>query len=155
MKDGTPFGLDARKYYDEGKLVPDSIILGIIKEQLDRPEAKTGAILDGFPRTAAQAELVDRTLAARGQRPIHQLGLRRGAGKAIEDRAGLRLRAVQLLLDDAEDDAVGDQLALVVVLPGVESERRAVLHRRPDEVAGGDLREPETLGEDLPLRPLA
>jgi len=68
MKDGTPFGLDARKYYDEGKLVPDSIILGIIKEQLDRPEAKTGAILDGFPRTAAQAELVDRTLAARGQR---------------------------------------------------------------------------------------
>src|SRR5258705_11965841 len=73
MKDGTPFGLDARKYYDEGKLVPDSIILGIIKEQLDRPEAKTGAILDGFPRTAAQAELVDRTLAERGQRLNHIL----------------------------------------------------------------------------------
>ena len=73
MKDGTPLGLDAKKYYDEGKLVPDSIILGMIKEQLDRPEAKTGAILDGFPRTAAQAELVDRTLAASGQRLNHIL----------------------------------------------------------------------------------
>src|SRR5258706_12563731 len=73
MKDGTPLGLDAKKYYDEGKLVPDSIILGMIKEQLDRPEAKTGAILDGFPRTAAKAELVDRTLAQRGQRLNHIL----------------------------------------------------------------------------------
>jgi adenylate kinase len=68
MKDGTPLGLEARKYYDDGKLVPDSIILGMIKDELVRPEAKEGAILDGFPRTAAQAELVDRTLAQRGQR---------------------------------------------------------------------------------------
>ena len=72
MKDGTPLGLEAKKYYDEGKLVPDSI-LGMIKEQLDRPEAKDGAILDGFPRTAAQAELVDRTLAQRQQRLNHIL----------------------------------------------------------------------------------
>src|ERR1043165_3611880 len=52
---------------------PDSIILGMSKEQLDRPEAKDGAILDGFPRTAAQAELVDRTLAQRQQRLNHIL----------------------------------------------------------------------------------
>jgi adenylate kinase len=68
MKDGTTLGLEAKKYYDDGKLVPDSIILGLIKEQLDLPEAKQGAIFDGFPRTAAQAELVDRTLAQRSQR---------------------------------------------------------------------------------------
>jgi adenylate kinase len=73
MKDGTPLGLEAKKYYDDGKLVPDSIVLGMIKEQLDRPEAKDGAILDGFPRTAAQAELVDRTLAHRQQRLNHIL----------------------------------------------------------------------------------
>ncbi len=73
MKDGTPLGLEGKKYYDEGKLVPDSIVLGMIKEQLDRPEANDGAILDGFPRTAAQAELVDRTLAGRGQRLNHIL----------------------------------------------------------------------------------
>jgi adenylate kinase len=73
MVDGTPLGLEAKKYYDDGKLVPDSIILGMIKKELDRPEAKDGAIFDGFPRTAAQAELVDRTLAKRQQRLNHIL----------------------------------------------------------------------------------
>ena len=73
MKESTPLGVEAKKYYDEGKLVPDSVILGLIKDELARPEAKEGAILDGFPRTAAQAELVDRTLAERGQRLNHIL----------------------------------------------------------------------------------
>jgi adenylate kinase len=88
MKAGSPLGLEFKKYYDEGKLVPDSIILGMIKEQLDRPEAKTGAILDGFPRTAAQAELVDRTLAASGQRLNHILLL-----DVTEDELVQRMRA--------------------------------------------------------------
>ena len=88
MQDGTPFGLEARKYYDEGKLVPDSIILGMIKDELARPEAKDGAILDGFPRTAAQAELVDRTLAERGQRLNHILLL-----DVTEEELVRRLRA--------------------------------------------------------------
>lgn len=73
MKDGTPLGLEAKKFYDEGKLVPDSVILGMIKDELDQPAAKEGAILDGFPRTAAQAELVDKTLGQRGQRLNHIL----------------------------------------------------------------------------------
>ena len=73
MKAGTPLGLEAKKYYDEGKLVPDSVILGMIKDELARPEATDGAILDGFPRTAAQAELVDKTLGQRGQRLNHIL----------------------------------------------------------------------------------
>lgn len=73
MKNGTPLGLEAKKFYDEGKLVPDSVVLGMIKDELDRPEAKDGAIFDGFPRTAAQAELVDKTLGQRGQRLNHIL----------------------------------------------------------------------------------
>ena len=73
MKEGTPLGLEVKKFYDEGKLVPDSVILGMIKDELNRPEAKEGAIFDGFPRTAAQAELVDRTLAQRQQRLNHIL----------------------------------------------------------------------------------
>jgi len=73
MKDGTPLGLEAKKFYDEGKLVPDSVILGMIKDELVRPEAKEGAIFDGFPRTAAQAELVDKTLGQRQQRLNHIL----------------------------------------------------------------------------------
>ena len=73
MKDGTPLGKQAKEYYDKGQLVPDSVILDLIKAELAKPEAKDGAIFDGFPRTAAQAELVDKTLAERGQRLNHIL----------------------------------------------------------------------------------
>ena len=69
----TPLGLEAKKFMDDGKLVPDAVILSLIKEELAKAEAQQGAVLDGFPRTAAQAELVDRTLAERGQRLNHIL----------------------------------------------------------------------------------
>ncbi len=70
---GTPLGREATKFMDGGKLVPDTVILSLIKEELAKPEATQGAVLDGFPRTAAQAELVDRTLGERGQRLNHIL----------------------------------------------------------------------------------
>ena len=73
IKGGTPLGTEARKFYDAGKLVPDAVIMGLIQEQLAKPEAKEGAILDGFPRTAPQAELVDKTLATGGHRINHVL----------------------------------------------------------------------------------
>jgi adenylate kinase len=88
MKNGTPLGIEVKKFYDEGKLVPDSVVLGMIKDELDRPDAKTGAILDGFPRTAAQAELVDKTLAQRGQRLNHILLM-----DVTEDELVRRMRA--------------------------------------------------------------
>ncbi|MDH3495985.1 MAG: adenylate kinase [Gemmatimonadota bacterium] len=67
MKDGTPLGTRAKEYYDQGLLVPDEIILGLIEEVLQSPGAKRGVIMDGFPRTSGQAEAVDRLLHARGQ----------------------------------------------------------------------------------------
>jgi adenylate kinase len=70
---GTPLGREAKRFMDQGKLVPDAVILSLIKDQLDAPAARDGAILDGFPRTAAQAELVDRTLAEGGHRLTHVL----------------------------------------------------------------------------------
>src|SRR2546425_5744144 len=73
VKAATPLGREAKKFMDDGKLVPDSVILNLIKEELAKPEAWTGAVLDGFPRTAAQAELVDRRLGERGQRLNHIL----------------------------------------------------------------------------------
>ncbi|MFN2570204.1 MAG: adenylate kinase [Gemmatimonadales bacterium] len=99
MKDGTPLGVEAKKYYDDGKLVPDSIILGMIKDELARPEAKDGAIFDGFPRTAAQAELVDRTLAQRGQRLNHILLL-----DVTEEELVRRMRA-RAQIEGRADDA--------------------------------------------------
>ena len=93
VKAGTPLGLEAKKFMDKGSLVPDSVILSMIKEELAKPEAQQGAVLDGFPRTAPQAELVDRTLAERGQRLNHVLLLdvpeeelvRRLTGRAAQE----------------------------------------------------------------------
>ena len=64
----TPAGLKARPYYDRGDLVPDEIIVAMIVEQLDQLEGKRGIVLDGFPRTKAQAEALDLALVNRGQR---------------------------------------------------------------------------------------
>ena len=73
VKDGTPLGKEAKKYMDDGKLVPDAVVLNMIKAELAKPDGQQGAVFDGFPRTAPQAELVDRTLGERAQRLNHIL----------------------------------------------------------------------------------
>jgi adenylate kinase len=92
----TPLGQDAKTFMDKGQLVPDSIILGLIKGELAKPAAAHGAILDGFPRNAAQAELVDRTLAERGDRLTHILLLDVDEDELVRrlsDRAGIERRS--------------------------------------------------------------
>ena len=59
IKEGTAMGLDAKRFMDEGKLAPDSTIIGIIKDRLSQEDCKKGFILDGFPRTIAQAEALE------------------------------------------------------------------------------------------------
>ena len=59
IKDGTKMGLEAKSYTESGKLVPDSVVIGIIKERLAKDDCKNGFILDGFPRTIPQAEALD------------------------------------------------------------------------------------------------
>ena len=59
MKEGTPVGLEAKAYVDAGKLVPDDVIIGIIKERLAQPDCAKGYILDGVPRTIPQAEAME------------------------------------------------------------------------------------------------
>ena len=59
VKAGTPIGLEAKRYMDAGKLVPDEVIIGIIQERLAQPDCAGGFILDGVPRTIAQAEALD------------------------------------------------------------------------------------------------
>jgi len=63
---GTPVGLKAKAVMDRGDLVSDDIVVGIIADRIEEPDAKSGFILDGFPRTVAQAEAFDRMLAAKG-----------------------------------------------------------------------------------------
>ena len=60
IKDGTPTGLKAKSYMDAGKLVPDEVIIGIITERLAQEDCRNGFILDGVPRTIAQAEALEK-----------------------------------------------------------------------------------------------
>ena len=59
IKNGTEMGLSAKSYIDAGKLVPDEVVIGIIKDRLDKDDCKKGFILDGFPRTIPQAKALD------------------------------------------------------------------------------------------------
>jgi adenylate kinase len=61
-QNGTPLGLKAKEYMDKGSLVPDGLIIELVKERMDDPEAKNGFILDGFPRTIAQAVALEKIM---------------------------------------------------------------------------------------------
>jgi len=62
VQDGTPLGKEAKSYMDRGELVPDNVVIGIIKERLTQEDCKKGYILDGFPRNVAQAKALDEML---------------------------------------------------------------------------------------------
>ncbi len=59
MKEGTPTGMKAKSYIDAGQLVPDEVIIDIVKDRLQMDDCKAGYILDGFPRTVPQAEALE------------------------------------------------------------------------------------------------
>lgn len=63
---GTPVGLKAKDVMARGELVSDDVVVGIVSDRIDQPDARRGFVLDGFPRTVAQAEALDRLLAAKG-----------------------------------------------------------------------------------------
>ncbi|UCG77625.1 MAG: adenylate kinase [Nitrospirota bacterium] len=63
VADGTPLGKEAKSYMDKGELVPDSVVIGLVKERLSQDDCTNGYILDGFPRNTAQAETLDSVLA--------------------------------------------------------------------------------------------
>ena len=60
VKNGTEAGLKAKSFMDAGELVPDEVVIGILKDRIAQPDAQNGFILDGFPRTVEQAEALDK-----------------------------------------------------------------------------------------------
>ncbi len=70
---GTQMGLEAKKFMDAGELVPDSVVIGIVKDRLQEPDTAKGFLMDGFPRTIPQAEALDKAL----------VGLERAISKVI------------------------------------------------------------------------
>jgi adenylate kinase len=67
VKAGTPLGLEAKSYMDKGELVPDAVVIGLVKERLQEKDTEKGFILDGFPRTATQAVALAGELAELGR----------------------------------------------------------------------------------------
>jgi adenylate kinase len=87
---GTPLGREAKSYMDRGALVPDEVMIGIIRERLAQDDTERGFILDGFPRTVAQAEALSR-LSEEQQRPIeHVISIEVPQEELLQRLAGRR-----------------------------------------------------------------
>ncbi len=71
LKEATPLGLEAKKYMDQGALVPDSVVIGLVKERIGQKDCQRGYMLDGFPRNVSQAEALDKMLGGMGQKIDH------------------------------------------------------------------------------------
>ncbi len=87
IKDGTPVGIAAKTYIDSGALVPDEVVISIIRERLAAPDCDKGFILDGFPRTVPQAEALDRM----GIRPDRVISLEVEDGVIVDRMSGRRV----------------------------------------------------------------
>ena len=88
IKAGTPVGLKVKSVLDAGELVSDDIMVDLIGERLDQPDTVGGVIFDGYPRTQAQAEALDRLLAERGRELHHVIELEVDEAALIERIVG-------------------------------------------------------------------
>jgi adenylate kinase len=107
---GTPFGLKVKPYLDQGELVPDDVVIGVIRERLLEDDAAEGAIFDGFPRTEGQAEALDAMLAELGRRIDVVFDLQVSDRQMLIDR--LLKRAVEEGRTDDTPEAIGRRLEL-------------------------------------------
>jgi len=91
MQAGTALGLQARAIVDRGGLVPDALVGDMMTERLAQPDVAGGFLLDGFPRTAVQADLLDDLLAGRGQRLDRVINLAVPEPEILERLTGRRM----------------------------------------------------------------
>ncbi len=104
IRNNTPLGIKARSYINQGKLVPDDIVLGLVEETIKEEKYRNGYILDGFPRTVTQAEEFDAMLKKRGESIAAFIGLEvpkeelinrlaaRGEGRSDDDPEKIKVR---------------------------------------------------------------
>lgn len=110
---GSDLGRSAQRYMQAGDLVPDEVVIGIIRERLAEPDAERGFLLDGFPRTLEQAEALDGMLAGAGRRVTHVILLQVSEAELIERLSGRRMcrdcgKGYHITFDPPETEGVCD-----------------------------------------------
>ena len=91
IKNGTELGLKAKSFMDEGKLVPDEVTIGIVRERLSQADCEKGFLLDGFPRTVPQAEALDGILVALGKNIEHTINIEVEKDELVARLSGRRI----------------------------------------------------------------
>jgi len=90
IKDGTEVGLKAKSYMDKGFLVPDDVVIEIIRVRFAQPDAKSGFILDGFPRTVPQAQALDKLMAEMDMSLDAVINIKASADVVVQRLSGRR-----------------------------------------------------------------
>jgi adenylate kinase len=90
LKERTPLGLKAKEFMDKGLLVPDEVVIDIIQARIKEPDCRDGYILDGFPRTVAQAQALDKVLSAMNSGIDHVVSIDVEKGELIKRLTGRR-----------------------------------------------------------------
>ena len=90
IKEGTPLGLKARSYMDQGALVPDELVIDLVTDRLSWDDAKDGFVLDGFPRTIPQAKALEEALERMGSSLDHAIDIEVPDQRIIDRMGGRR-----------------------------------------------------------------
>ena len=91
MKEETPLGLEAKSYMDKGELVPDEVTIGIVRDRLAKDDCQKGFLLDGFPRTVAQAEALEKLLADMDRQLDYVINIEVNKDSLLERLTGRRI----------------------------------------------------------------
>ena len=142
VKDGTELGTLAKKYMDKGELVPDEVVIGIIRDRLMEPDCQKGYILDGFPRTIAQAEALDEMLEKMGARIDHVVNISVADEEIIKRLTGRRTcpncgAGYHILFDPPKRDGICDKCGTKLIQRDDDKEEtiraRLEVYRRQTE----------------------
>lgn len=114
LKEGTPLGLEAKKFMDQGQLVPDSVVIGLVKERIQKGDCKKGYMLDGFPRNVSQAEALDKMLSELGQKVDDVISIEVPSSELIGRLTGRRTcrncgSGFHVMFDPPKKDGVCDK----------------------------------------------
>jgi len=114
LSDKTTLGIEAKKYMENGELVPDDVMIGIVRERIKEADCDNGFILDGFPRTVPQAEALDRMLAESGEKLDYVLDLDVSRNELVERLTSRRVcrncgRDYNMITNPPPDDMICEQ----------------------------------------------